>query len=399
VDLQSNRQGETVKPIIPLIGLSAVLVCLIASAQTQQRAAGSGLAERFKQLDRNGDGKVSREEGVSLQFFDAADKNKDGFVTTEEVQAYFAARRTARPAAQQPAQRRATPPSAAENELVRKPDIRYATMEGVEPKFHSLDVYAPKGATNAPVMVMIHGGGFKHGDKSGPSIAGSMMSHFTGHGYVYVAPNYRLSPEQIGAPGVRHPTHAEDCARALAWVHDNIARHGGDPERIHLMGHSAGGALAGVLATNERFLQAAGKSLKIVRSNVLLDPEFYDIPYITEAKPGAMRGVKHIFGNDPAAWRDASPQHHVAPGKGIPPTLIFYTGERLGADKLAPALAGALTRAGVPAQAVDTVTLSHGEILSNVGKPGDPMTALIMRLHKGDDASTFPSRLSDGKKP
>jgi catechol 2,3-dioxygenase-like lactoylglutathione lyase family enzyme len=87
------------KTTITLISLSAILVCLAASAQTQQRAAGGGLAERFKQLDRNGDGKVSREEGGSLQFFDAADKNKDGFLTVEEVQAYFAGRRTARPAA------------------------------------------------------------------------------------------------------------------------------------------------------------------------------------------------------------------------------------------------------------------------------------------------------------
>jgi hypothetical protein len=65
------------KPIITLFSLSIILVCLAASAQTQPRAAGSGLAMRFKQLDRNGDGKLSREEGGSLQFFDAADKNKE----------------------------------------------------------------------------------------------------------------------------------------------------------------------------------------------------------------------------------------------------------------------------------------------------------------------------------
>ena len=60
-----------------IIRLSIILVCVAASAQTQQRPAGGGLAERFKQLDRNGDGKISREEGGSLQFFDAADKNKE----------------------------------------------------------------------------------------------------------------------------------------------------------------------------------------------------------------------------------------------------------------------------------------------------------------------------------
>jgi catechol 2,3-dioxygenase-like lactoylglutathione lyase family enzyme len=92
------------KTIIALIGLSTILVCLAASAQTQQRAAGGGLAERFKQLDRNGDGKVSREEGGSLPFFEAADKNKDGDLSIEEAQAYFATRRTARVTANQPMQ-------------------------------------------------------------------------------------------------------------------------------------------------------------------------------------------------------------------------------------------------------------------------------------------------------
>ncbi len=92
------------KTIITLITLSTMIACLTLSAQETQPARGGGLAERFKQLDRNGDGKVSREEGGSLPFFDAADKNKDGFLTIEEVQAYFASRRTARPAApEQPA--------------------------------------------------------------------------------------------------------------------------------------------------------------------------------------------------------------------------------------------------------------------------------------------------------
>ncbi|MFZ5831831.1 MAG: FG-GAP-like repeat-containing protein [Planctomycetota bacterium] len=103
------------KKTIALITLSTIFVCLNASGQAQQRASGSGLAERFKQLDRNGDGRVSREEGGSLPFFDAADNNKDGFLTTEEVQAYFADWRTARPAAQPPAQPGTTPSAPAKS--------------------------------------------------------------------------------------------------------------------------------------------------------------------------------------------------------------------------------------------------------------------------------------------
>ncbi len=152
------------KTTIRLIALSTLITCLTLSAQETQPARGGGLAERFKQLDRNGDGKVSREEGGSLPFFDAADKNKDGFLTKEEGQAYLAARRTARPAT--PEQ-----PAASGNEWVRKVDIRYATTPGVDAKAQSLGLYAPKDANNAPVIVFIHGGGWRGGDKAGTIIS------------------------------------------------------------------------------------------------------------------------------------------------------------------------------------------------------------------------------------
>lgn len=87
---------ETMKPII--ISIALLCTCLTLAAQDTQSPVG-GLAERFKQLDRNRDEKVSREEGGSLQFFGAADKNKDGFLTIDEVQAYLAARRTSGPLA------------------------------------------------------------------------------------------------------------------------------------------------------------------------------------------------------------------------------------------------------------------------------------------------------------
>jgi Ca2+-binding EF-hand superfamily protein len=76
------------KPIITLISLSTILVCLAPSAQTQPRAAGSGLAERFMQLDRNSDGKLTREEAGQMPMFDQWDANKDGAVTMEELNAF-----------------------------------------------------------------------------------------------------------------------------------------------------------------------------------------------------------------------------------------------------------------------------------------------------------------------
>ena len=214
-------------------------------------------------------------------------------------------------------------------------------------------------------------------------------------GYIYASINYRLSPQTPQEGGIRHPVHAQDCAKALAWIHDHIAEYGGDPDQLHLMGHSAGGHLAAILGTNGRFLKAEGKDLSILKTNVLLDPAAIDIPgYLESVNERGMTLLYRLaFGSDRANWRDASPQDHVAPGKGIPPTLLFYAGDRMRLDRFGPAFARSLTEAGSPSQAVDTVTLDHGQINSHIGMIDEPMTQLIMRLHAGEDASTFPARL------
>lgn len=113
------------------------------------------------------------------------------------------------------------------------------------------------------------------------------------------------------------------------------------------MGHSAGGHLGGIVGTNERFLKAHVKDLAILKSNVLLDPAAVDIPRYVEMVEGrAMTALyENAFGKDEANRRDASPQLHISPGKNIPPTLVFYAGQRMNLDALAPAFAQALTKA------------------------------------------------------
>jgi acetyl esterase/lipase len=403
------------KTTVALITLSSIFACLTLSAQETQPAHGGGLAERFKQLDRNGDGKVSREEGSSLTFFDAVDGNKDGFLTAEEARAYFAARRATRPAAPSSgsAEARVPAPStparprgAGTGDLVMPEEpphkkhlnLRYAEVAGVDPNLLSLDLYVPddkQAVAKRPVMIMIHGGGWRGGDKASPPIVGAKMRHFVGHGYIYVSINYRLSPREPASDGIKHPTHAMDCAKAIAWIHDHVAEYGGDPARMHLMGHSAGGHLAAILGINERFLKAHGKDLSILKSNVLLDPAAIDIPRYVELENGrAMTALYELaFGQDPANQLDASPQQHVALGKHIPPTLLFYAGDRMKLNVLAPAFVEALTKAGSPSAAVDTITLDHGQINSHIGMVDEPMTALIMRLHAGEDASRFPPKI------
>lgn len=373
-----------------LIGLTV----LAASAPAQSQS----VLDRFDRIDRNRDGKVTPDELPQRQLFQRLDRNGDGVIDRSEAQAADnrSAGRGRTPTA--PAGERPELKMPEEPRYTKHLNLRYAEIPGVDPNLLSLDLYVPEGTPASgprPVMIMIHGGGWRNGDKANPPIVGAKMRHFVAAGYVYASINYRLSPDSPGEGGVKHPTHVEDCAAAIAWIHDNIAKYGGDPAQLHLMGHSAGGHLAGLVATNERFLKARGKPLSIIKTNVLLDPAALDIPRFAEINGG--RGMTALyelaFGKDEAAWRDASPSLHIAPGKGIPPTLIFYAGNRMNLDELAPAFAAALTKAGSPSRAVDTVTLDHGQINSHIGMIGDTMTPLIMRLHAGVNATTFPATL------
>ncbi|MBN8457254.1 MAG: carboxylesterase family protein [Verrucomicrobia bacterium] len=368
-----------------IISLSVILAALTLWAQESPRPASSGsLAGRFKQLDRNGDGKLTRDEIPRL--FDQLDKNKDGVVTREEAQAGMAQRRP------QSTTQPATPSSPA-TELVRKLDVRYATMNGVEAKSQSLDVYAPKDAKNAPVIIFIHGGGWRNGDKSNPGVGSQPAAHFCAHGFVFVSINYRLTPEG------KHPANIQDVAKAVAWVHNHIAEHGGDPSQINIMGHSAGAHLAALIATDESRLKAEGKPLRILKRAILLDTAAYDIPrfikeFASDRQGAGMKSLyTNAFGDTEEQWRDASPQAHVASGKDIPPMLLFFTGSRMAANALAPAFAEALTKAGAPSRAVDTITLTHSEIGMKAADKDHPLGQLVLRFLKGEDVTKIPAKL------
>lgn len=372
--------------------ISFVVVSLFAG-----QAIAQSFTERFDALDINRDGKLMPAEARNARWFDQflerLDRNEDGILQREELRPIEARFGSTSAKADESHLSRPDEPSyrAIEN-------IRYDRIEGVDPNLLSFDLYVPTADAapfGYPVQIMIHGGGWRGGDKGNRSIVGAKRDHFVDRGYIYASINYRLSPQVPDADGLKHPTHAEDCARAIAHIHDIVSHYGGDPDRMHLMGHSAGAHLAGIIGTNERFLEAEGKDLSIIKTNVLLDTAAIDVPgYLELLNGGGMTALYHLaFGTDHDNHVDASPALHVEPGKSIPPTLLFYGGDRMQLDVIGPAFADALTKAGSRSQAIDTVDLDHGQINSHVGMIGDPMTALIMRLHAGEDATTFPTVL------
>ena len=123
----------------------------------------------------------------------------------------------------------------------RHADLPY----GQDPR-QRLDVYAPRQAANRPVVIFWYGGSWVKGKKSDYRFVGTTLAE---RGFVAVLPDYRLYPQ------VSFPAFDEDGARAVAWVEQHVQEFGGDPHRIVLMGHSAGGHTAAFLAFNHEFLR------------------------------------------------------------------------------------------------------------------------------------------------
>jgi acetyl esterase/lipase len=106
---------------------------------------------------------------------------------------------------------------------------------------HRLDVYRPsRPEGGAPVLLQIHGGGWMVGRKEQQGLP--LVHHLAARGWVCVAVNYRLSPRATW------PDQIVDCKRALAWIRQHVAEHGGDPDYVVVTGGSAGGHLAALVA-------------------------------------------------------------------------------------------------------------------------------------------------------
>ena len=237
-----------------------------------------------------------------------------------------------------------------------------------------LDVYAPAGAKNLPVVFWIHGGGWQTGDKS---MVALKPKAFMDAGFVFVSINHRL------LPAADMDAITRDVASALGWVHKNIATHGGDPARVLVMGHSSGGQLAALMCTDDRYAKAEGFSLTMIKGCVPVDADTFDIPAIIEMAETRARvhhlpmptyGHRQKFGDDPAKHRDFSTVTHVARDKGIPPFLILHIGGNPDTGAQARRLAGVLQAAGISAKVVNGREATHATINDNIGAPDDAVT-------------------------
>ena len=237
-----------------------------------------------------------------------------------------------------------------------------------------LDVYAPDGAKNLPVVFWIHGGGWQAGDKTSVQIKPKV---FTQRGFVFVSTNYRLLPH------VEMGVLTRDVAKSLGWVHKNIAKHGGDPNRIFVMGHSAGAQLAALLCTDDRYLKAEGVSFDVLKGCVPVDGDTYDVPAIimtaefrqkVHGLPLPNVGHRVKFGNDTRKHIDFSAVTHVAKGKGIPPFLILHVAGHPNTAAQARRFGNVLKAHDIPVRVFGARETTHNKLNGDLGLPNDPAT-------------------------
>ncbi len=216
-----------------------------------------------------------------------------------------------------------------------------------------LFVYPGKDGEKLPVVVFVHGGGWRHGD---PADYGFVARNIAPHGYVVVLAGYRLGPKG------RFPAMLEDTAAAVAWVHAHAADYGGDPARILLMGHSAGAYNVAMVALDQRWLAPHQLDSRILKGVIGLSGPYDFYPFKGESERKAFAAWPHPADTQPVNFARAD----------APPMLLIN-----GADddvvrpRNALALGRALTQAG--AQNVPGIFsgLDHSQVLMDLARPFD----------------------------
>ncbi len=237
----------------------------------------------------------------------------------------------------------------------------------------TVDYFAAKGEPQAdlsgnppPLVLFIHGGGWKFGDHKVSVV--NKPKHFTESGYAFASTGYRLLPD---APVEEQ---ARDIGLAIAVLRGQADALGFDPDRIVLMGHSAGAHLAALVSTDPQY---AGDSFDAIQGVIPLDGAGYDIARnMASASGRAALLYADVFGDDPARQAALSPITHVG-GPDAPHWLILYVAGRERSGDQSRLLAESLTSAGADAQTVAVPDTDHRQLNQNLGLSGDAATEQV----------------------
>lgn len=218
---------------------------------------------------------------------------------------------------------------------------------------HKLDIYTPdKPTSSTPVVVFFMGGNWVKGERADYAFVGRALA---ARGYVVVIPDYRLYPE------VRYPHFLDDSAQAVAWTAREIARFGGDPKRLYLMGHSAGAYNASMVALDPAYLARYGMRASALRGWIGLAGPYDFLPIVNPTT----RPVFHHPDTPPAS----QPIRHAS--RSSPPALLIAANsdDLVNPRQNTGALASKLRANGVTVQEVYFDGVTHITLLASLAAP------------------------------
>lgn len=230
--------------------------------------------------------------------------------------------------------------------------ILHEQTYGTDPR-QVFDVYLPPNAQTAPILFMVHGGGWYTGDKARDAVIENKARHWLGKGYILVSSNYRLLPDADPL------TQASDVAQAITTVQRQARGWGGDPARLVLMGHSAGAHLVSLLNSDPQLAPGVSPSWL---GTVALDSAAFDVPAVMQNRHLPL--YDRAFGKDSSYWQKASPLHVLR--KDARPLLAVCSTRRSDACPQADAYAAKARQLGVTVSVVRE-DRSHGEINADLG--------------------------------
>jgi acetyl esterase/lipase len=216
----------------------------------------------------------------------------------------------------------------------------------------ALDVFQPKNTTDAPVVVFFFGGAWKSGKRQWYSWVGEALAK---RGLVVVIPDYRLWPQ------VKLEGFMQDGAHAVAWTRAHASQYGGNPDKLFVMGHSAGAHIGALLATDAHWLQEVGMQPRQLSGFIgLAGP--YDFLPLKE------QDYIDMFGSTHAQQLLSQPVHFVD-GDEPPMLLMQGTGDKIVAPKNTTSMASALRAKHEPVEVKFFPGIGHLAILFSMSRP------------------------------